>query len=158
MHTFQHDDGEPTRAQLSTLAKWRGQHATNQLARPILCCQWLSDLSTIKATRHYYTLQNLVVLVTPAFERARSCKGINSAGVSTLMLCPALPVTGTGYAGLDVVCRSLLKAGSPAFLCAKVAADTLLFGPIYILAFYAYGCYVIDGTGWQGFTHQVRDS
>ncbi|MEW5298348.1 MAG: hypothetical protein WDW36_001483 [Sanguina aurantia] len=60
------------------------------------------------------------------------------------------------YAGLDVVCRSLLKAGSPAFLCAKVAADTFLFSPIYILAFYAYGCYVIDGSGWKGFSHQVR--
>ncbi|PNH07347.1 Protein sym1 [Tetrabaena socialis] len=65
------------------------------------------------------------------------------------------PVGHFWYHNLDVVCAKLLPAGSPGFLAAKLAADTAIMGPAYVLAFYAWGCALIDGSGLEGFKAKI---
>lgn len=65
------------------------------------------------------------------------------------------PVGHFWYQQLDVVCAKLLATGSPAFLAAKVIADTAIMGPLYVVAFYAWGCALIDGTGMEGFKKKI---
>lgn len=59
------------------------------------------------------------------------------------------------YHYLDLFASRLLNVGSPSFLAAKVAADTLIMGPLYVVAFYAWGCALIDGSGFEGFKHKI---
>lgn len=44
----------------------------------------------------------------------------------------------TWYIGLDKVARAISIPGSPKFVAAKVCADTLIFGPIHVAAFFAF--------------------
>ncbi len=59
------------------------------------------------------------------------------------------------YHYLDLFASRLLSVGTPSFLAAKVAADTLIMGPLYVVAFYAWGCALIDGSGFEGFKHKI---
>ncbi|KXZ54269.1 hypothetical protein GPECTOR_5g358 [Gonium pectorale] len=65
------------------------------------------------------------------------------------------PVGHFWYHSLDAVCARLLGAGSPAFLGAKVLADTMIMGPLYVVAFYAWGCALIDRSGLEGFKAKI---
>ncbi|GIL58952.1 hypothetical protein Vafri_13955 [Volvox africanus] len=65
------------------------------------------------------------------------------------------PVGHFWYQQLDVVCAKLLAAGSPSFLAAKLIADTVIMGPLYVVAFYAWGCALIDGSGIEGFKKKI---
>ncbi|PNW78760.1 hypothetical protein CHLRE_09g389208v5 [Chlamydomonas reinhardtii] len=65
------------------------------------------------------------------------------------------PVGHFWYHSLDVVCARLLTAGSPSFLAAKLIADTAIMGPLYVVAFYAWGCALIDGSGVEGFKKKI---
>ncbi len=38
---------------------------------------------------------------------------------------------------------------------AKLIADTLIMGPLYVVAFYAWGCALIDGSGVEGFKKKI---
>eukprot|EP00195_Chlamydomonas_chlamydogama_P009999 CAMPEP_0202906670 /NCGR_PEP_ID=MMETSP1392-20130828/39933_1 /ASSEMBLY_ACC=CAM_ASM_000868 /TAXON_ID=225041 /ORGANISM="Chlamydomonas chlamydogama, Strain SAG 11-48b" /LENGTH=189 /DNA_ID=CAMNT_0049595297 /DNA_START=112 /DNA_END=681 /DNA_ORIENTATION=- len=65
------------------------------------------------------------------------------------------PVGHYWYLTLDQVVSRLFRPASPAFLAAKVIADTAILGPIYVMAFYAWGAMTIDGSGWQGFKEKL---
>jgi hypothetical protein len=65
------------------------------------------------------------------------------------------PVGHFWYHQLDVVCGRLLATGTPGFLAAKLIADTLIMGPLYVVAFYAWGCALIDGSGLEGFKKKI---
>uniref|UniRef100_A0A7S0RWM4 Peroxisomal membrane protein MPV17 n=1 Tax=Chlamydomonas leiostraca TaxID=1034604 RepID=A0A7S0RWM4_9CHLO len=65
------------------------------------------------------------------------------------------PVGHFWYQGLDIMASKLLKPGTGPFLIGKVVADTFILGPLYVIAFYAYGSYFIDQTGWQGFHSKI---
>ncbi|KAJ9516839.1 hypothetical protein QJQ45_027262 [Haematococcus lacustris] len=65
------------------------------------------------------------------------------------------PVGHFWYLGLDVAARKLLSPGTARYVGAKVLADTLILGPIYVLAFYAWGSFVIDGSGWSTLKDKV---
>ena len=45
----------------------------------------------------------------------------------------------------------MFSSGSKRFLAAKILLDSAVLTPIYVLAFYAWGAFVMDGTGWKGF-------
>lgn len=66
------------------------------------------------------------------------------------------PVGHLWYSNLDGWVKLFARPGSLPFLAGKIAVDSFIFGPLYVLAFYAYGCATIDGTGVQGFTDKVR--
>ena len=65
------------------------------------------------------------------------------------------PVGHYWYIGLDWFCASVFLTGSKRFLAAKILLDSVLLTPVYVLAFYAWGAIVMDGTGWKGFTDKV---
>ncbi|GFR47713.1 hypothetical protein Agub_g9467 [Astrephomene gubernaculifera] len=68
------------------------------------------------------------------------------------------PVGHFWYHQLDQICSRLLRSGTPAFLAAKLIADTAVMGPLYVVAFYAWGSAFIDRTGFEGFrTKIVKD-
>jgi protein Mpv17 len=48
-----------------------------------------------------------------------------------------------------------VKPKTPAFLVAKILVDSFVFGPIYLLAFYAWGSALIDRTGVEGFKAKI---
>lgn len=52
------------------------------------------------------------------------------------------------YLNLDKVARMYYRAGSASFITFKVAADTAIFGPLHIAAFFSY-MVVYEGGGWQ---------
>ncbi|GLC42064.1 hypothetical protein PLESTB_001064100 [Pleodorina starrii] len=64
------------------------------------------------------------------------------------------PVGHHWYHQLDVICAKLFGSG-PAFLAAKLIADTAIMGPLYVVAFYAWGCALIDGSGLEGFKKKI---
>jgi protein Mpv17 len=49
------------------------------------------------------------------------------------------PIGHWWYLGLDVLCARLWSRSSKSFLAAKLLADTFIFGPLYVLAFYLWG-------------------
>jgi protein Mpv17 len=55
----------------------------------------------------------------------------------------------------DKVCGQIFLPGTGRFLAAKVLADTFILGPIYVIAFYAWGSYMMDRTGWAGFSSKM---
>lgn len=52
------------------------------------------------------------------------------------------------YLNLDKVARMYYKAGSASFITFKVVADTAIFGPLHIAAFFSY-MVLFEGGGWQ---------
>lgn len=54
------------------------------------------------------------------------------------------------YLNLDKVARMYYKVGTPSFITFKVVADTAIFGPLHIAAFFSY-MVVFEGGGWQVF-------
>lgn len=66
------------------------------------------------------------------------------------------PVGHFWYIGLDKWARSVFLPGTPAFFAAKVFVDSFVLGPIYVLAFYAWGAAAIDRTGFEGFRDKVK--
>ena len=61
------------------------------------------------------------------------------------------PIGHYWYIGLDWFCAQMFSSGSKKFLAAKILLDSVVLTPIYVLAFYAWGAVVMDGTGWKGF-------
>ena len=60
------------------------------------------------------------------------------------------------YLALDENCLKIASAGSARFLATKVAIDSLVLGPLYVLAFYAFGSIAIDMSGWEGLKKKVQ--
>lgn len=65
------------------------------------------------------------------------------------------PIGHVWYQGLDYHCGRWFPAGTKRFTAAKVVLDSAVLGPIYILAFYAWGAALIDGTGVEGFKEKI---
>jgi len=61
------------------------------------------------------------------------------------------PVGHYWYLGLDGWCAYAFRPGTPIFLAAKIVADQVILGPVYVLAFYLWGALMIDNTGIEGF-------
>ncbi|GAX80564.1 hypothetical protein CEUSTIGMA_g8001.t1 [Chlamydomonas eustigma] len=66
------------------------------------------------------------------------------------------PVGHYWYLGLDGWCAHAFRPGTPIFLAAKIAADQVILGPIYVLAFYLWGALMIDNTGFEGFKKKMK--
>ena len=60
------------------------------------------------------------------------------------------------YSNLDNLVKLLARPNTPRFLITKIALDSFLFGPISVLAFYAYGSMLIDREGLAGFQEKVK--
>lgn len=58
----------------------------------------------------------------------------------------------SGHADTDSSCLRVLLVLPPA---AKLIADTAIMGPLYVVAFYAWGCALIDGSGVEGFKKKI---
>uniref|UniRef100_A0A7S3VGX4 Peroxisomal membrane protein MPV17 n=1 Tax=Dunaliella tertiolecta TaxID=3047 RepID=A0A7S3VGX4_DUNTE len=65
------------------------------------------------------------------------------------------PVGHYWYLGLDAMAHKYFAAGSSRLIATKVIVDSLILGPLYVIAFYAFGSAVIDRSGWQGFKHKI---
>ena len=59
------------------------------------------------------------------------------------------------YLNLDKVARLYYKAGSASFITFKVVADTAIFGPLHIGAFFSY-MVLFEGGGWQVCAASIR--
>lgn len=65
------------------------------------------------------------------------------------------PVGHFWYQGLDSWIARAFRIGTPSFLAAKVFADSAILGPIYVIAFYAWGAFTIDRVGFEGFKEKL---
>ena len=59
------------------------------------------------------------------------------------------------YEGLDVWCRRFLTPGSLPFIVAKTGLDTAFMSPFYVVAFFAFGNFFIDGHGQAELRHKL---
>lgn len=60
------------------------------------------------------------------------------------------------YEGIESVCRRLFPSGGLRFLTAKVLLDSAIMGSVYVAAFFAFGSYVLEGSGMQGFMQKMK--
>ncbi|KAF8069472.1 mpv17 [Scenedesmus sp. PABB004] len=60
------------------------------------------------------------------------------------------------YIALDGWARRVLPGGGAAFIAAKVLLDTAAMGPFYVAAFFAWGCALIDRSGFAEFKRKMR--
>lgn len=60
------------------------------------------------------------------------------------------------YEGIERVCRRLVPTGGIRFLATKVVLDSAIMGSVYVAAFFAFGCYVLEGSGSQGFINKMK--
>lgn len=68
------------------------------------------------------------------------------------------PVGHWWYTHLDIHCRRMFRAGTPAFLGYKVAVDTCVLGPFYVWAFFLFGSFAIDRSGYEGYRKKMEVS
>lgn len=66
------------------------------------------------------------------------------------------PVGHYWYITLDKLCTRLVPGGGPSRIATKVLIDTAAMGPFYVSAFFAWGCALMDGSGWEGFTRKMK--
>lgn len=68
------------------------------------------------------------------------------------------PVGHYWYMAIDRWCSKLAPARGPVFVASKVTVDTVAMGPFYVSAFFAWGCALMDGSGWTGLQHKMKVS
>eukprot|EP00877_Chromochloris_zofingiensis_P012735 jgi/Chrzof1/7715/Cz02g34010.t1 len=66
------------------------------------------------------------------------------------------PIGHFWYIWIDRFCARLFPLGTPQFIASKVLLDTACMGPLYVAAFFAWGCTFIDGGGWQEFRKKMQ--
>eukprot|EP00879_Flechtneria_rotunda_P009020 GHRR01009445.1.p1 GENE.GHRR01009445.1~~GHRR01009445.1.p1 ORF type:complete len:249 (+),score=81.12 GHRR01009445.1:434-1180(+) len=66
------------------------------------------------------------------------------------------PVGHFWYINLDRWCKKIVPSGGPAFIGTKVLIDTVVMGPFYVTAFFAWGCALIDNSGMQEFKRKMK--
>lgn len=62
------------------------------------------------------------------------------------------------YEGIEKVCRRLVPSGGMKFLATKVVLDSAIMGSVYVAAFFAFGSYILEGSGTSGFIHKMKVS
>ncbi len=90
-----------------------------------------------------------------------ACTHHGGARASTVNRSFMGPVGHHWYEYLDkaVAARVPPQAGASGrlrFILTKVAADTAVLGPLYVVAFFLFGAVAIDGSGWAGFTSKLQ--
>ncbi|MEW5298347.1 MAG: hypothetical protein WDW38_000920 [Sanguina aurantia] len=66
------------------------------------------------------------------------------------------PIGHVWYASLDTLCARFGAPGTLRLMVAKVIADNIIYGSLYIAAFFAFGVTVIDRQGMSEFVARMR--